>query len=255
MLLRSDLTHALDAATFAREALGIGLDPWQESVLTSGSKRQLLNCSRQSGKSTTAAAKALHTALYAPGSLVLMVSPSLRQSTELYRKWQELAESLPLVPSMREDTKTSATLDNGSRVISLPSREATVRGYSAVDLLLFDEASRVDDQLYGATRPMVAVSDGAIIAMSTPWGRRGWWHSAWADGGDRWERTLVTAYDVPRISRAFLEDERLSLPPLFFQSEYECIFTETLDSVFRSDDIFAAIDTTITPLFGATRVA
>lgn len=250
MQLLSDLTHALDASLFAREALGIELDAWQAQVLTSRSKRQLLNCSRQSGKSTTAAALALHRSVYSPGSLVLMVSPSLRQSNELYRKWQELADRMPIAPAMEEDTKTSATLDNGSRVVSLPSSEATVRGYSAVDLLLFDEGSRVDDQLYGACRPMVAVSDGAVVAMSTPWGKRGWWYEAWEHGGLRWERVLVTAYDCPRISPAFLEEERASLPPLFFESEYLCLFNDTEDQVFRSEDIENAANPTIAPLFG-----
>jgi hypothetical protein len=255
MLLLEDLTHALDAATFAREALGLDLDSWQADVLTSPSKRLLMNVTRQGGKSTTAAAKALHRAVYSPGSLVLMVSPSLRQSTELYRKWRDLAHRMDVPPVMVQDTTTSATLSNGSRVVSLPSSESTIRGYSAVDLLLFDEASRVDDALYGACRPMVAVSDGAIVAMSTPWGKQGWFWQAWEQSGDRWERFEVAAQDCPRISAAFLEEERESLPPLFFESEYLCRFTETLDSVFRSDDIFAALDTTITPLFGATRVA
>jgi len=254
MLLRSDLEHALDASVFAKDALGFNLDDWQRDALRSGSRRLLLNCSRQSGKSTIAAAKALHTALYAPGSLVLMVSPSLRQSSELYRKWRDLAHRMDVPPVMVQDTSTSATLSNGSRVVSLPSSESTIRGYSAVDLLLFDEASRVDDALYGATRPMVAVSDGAIVAMSTPWGKRGWWYEAW-EQGEQWQRFKVPAHDCPRISATFLEEERRALPPLVFDSEYQCIFTEMLDSVFRSDDIFAAIDSTIVPLFGATRVA
>jgi len=249
MSLRSDLLHALDAAMFAREALGLALDSWQEQVLTSPSKRVLLNVTRQGGKSTTAAVKALHTATYQPGSLILMVSPSLRQSNELYRKFQGLAGQLPTPPAMVEDTKTSATFANGSRVVSLPSSEGTVRGYSAVDLLLFDEASRVPDDLYGACRPMTAVSGGAIVAMSTPWGKRGWWYEAW-ERGQTWERVRITAEDCPRIDPLFLAEERTSLPSLFFESEYLCEFTDTEDSVFRTEDIERVVTGTITPLFG-----
>jgi len=247
--LRNDLLHALDASLFAREALGIDLDPWQEQVLTAPSKRVLMNITRQGGKSTTAAVKALHTAVYRPASLALMVSPSLRQSNELFRKWRTLAEQMPQPPVMTQDTATSATLANGSRVVSLPSSEGTVRGYSAVDLLLFDEASRVPDDLYGACRPMVAVSGGSIVAMSTPWGKRGWWYEAW-ERGDTWERIRVTADDCPRIDSLFLDEERASLPSLFFESEYLCEFTETEDSVFRTEDIERAVTGTITPLFG-----
>jgi len=238
----------LDASLFARDALGIELDDWQANVLTAPSKRVLLNCSRQSGKSTTSAALALHTAVYRPASLTLMVSPSLRQSNELFRKWRTLAEQMPHPPAMTQDTSTSATLANSSRVVSLPSSEATIRGYSAVDLLLFDEASRVPDDLYQACRPMVAVSNGSIVAMSTPWGKRGWWHSAW-ESGSMWERVLVPATDVPRISAAFLAEERASLPPMVFASEYSCEFAATLDEVFRHEDLVLALDNDLAPLF------
>ena len=101
---------------------------------------------------------------------------------------------------------------------------------------------------------MVAVSDGDIAAMSTPWGKRGWWYEAW-ERGERWERFEVPAEDCPRISAAFLEEERTSLPGLFFESEYRCRFTDTLDSVFRTEDVDRAISAAVTPLFGGAHVA
>src|SRR5581483_11009078 len=76
---------ALDPCRLMRGA-GIEPDAWQRRLLLSPARQILLNCSRQSGKSTTVAALALHTALFRPGSLTLMLSPSLRQSTELFRK-------------------------------------------------------------------------------------------------------------------------------------------------------------------------
>lgn len=249
MLLRSDLTHALDASLWAREALGLDLDPWQETVLTTTSKRLLMNVTRQGGKSTVAAAKALHRAHFVPSSLVLMVSPSLRQSSELYRKWRDLADRLTTL-ELEEDTKTSCTLANGSRVISLPSSEATIRGYSAVDLLLFDEAARVDDPLYDACRPMVAVSNGDIAAMSTPWGMQGWWYEAWTNGGDYWQRFEVPATECPRISLAFLEGERASMPRMVFETEYLCRFVEIDNSVFAHEDVMRALSNDVAPLFG-----
>ena len=83
--LRDDLRLALDRSAFAR-ALGVHPDPWQEDLLGSSSDRVLLNCSRQSGKSTMAAIIALHRALYHPGSLILCLAPALRQSQELFGK-------------------------------------------------------------------------------------------------------------------------------------------------------------------------
>jgi hypothetical protein len=64
------------------------------------------------------------------------------------------------------------TLANGSRIISLPGDEETIRGYSGVRRLIVDEASRVLDPLYFAIRPMRApmraVSQGRMICLSTP---------------------------------------------------------------------------------------
>ena len=83
--LARDLAHGLDPVAFAEDRLGFKPDPWQAQVLRSTSPWLLLNCCRQSGKSTTTAVLALHTALYDPG-LLLLVSPSLRQSKELLSK-------------------------------------------------------------------------------------------------------------------------------------------------------------------------
>ena len=78
----ADLTLALDPAEVFRRAVGEP-DSWQAKVLRSGAPRILLLCARQTGKSTPTAALALYEALYRAGALVLLVSPSLRQSQEL----------------------------------------------------------------------------------------------------------------------------------------------------------------------------
>src|SRR5947209_14995540 len=77
-LLRDDPAQMMEAA-------GMAPDPWQAQVLRCASRRILLLCSRQSGKSTTAAALALRTALLRPHALVLILSRALRQSGEFFR--------------------------------------------------------------------------------------------------------------------------------------------------------------------------
>ncbi len=245
----ADLAMALDRVVFAREALGIEPDEWQARVLRWSGGRLLMNCCRQSGKSTTAAVLALHEVLYRPGCLVLLLSPSMRQSSELFRKVTNLLSRLELRPTLTEDNRLSLTLESGSRVVSLPSSEATVRGFSGASLIIEDEASRVPDELYRAIRPMLATSGGRLVLMSTPWGRRGHFHQEWADGGPLWERVRVSAYECPRISREFLEEERRSLGDLFFRSEYLCEFTETSGQLFAYDDVVAALDERVKPLF------
>ena len=238
-----------DPVALFRAAAGEA-DPWQAAVLRSAAPRLLLNCSRQSGKSTVAATIAVHTALSEAGSLVLLLSPSLRQSQEIFRKALDVyhAGGSPVPPET--ENRLTLELANGSRVLSLPGTERTVRGFSGVRLLVVDEASRVDDDLYRSVRPMLAVSHGRLIALSTPWGKRGWWFQEWTEGGPTWARVEVPADRCPRISAEFLEEERRSLGPLFFQSEYACAFVDTVDQVFRGEDIAAALDPGVTPLFG-----
>jgi hypothetical protein len=95
---------------------------------------------------------------------------------------------------------------------------------------------------------MLAVSGGRLIALSTPWGKRGWFHHEYGHGQD-WERVRVTALDCPRISREFLAEEQRSMPSMVFSAEYMTEFTDTEDSVFAYDDVKAAITAEVTPLF------
>lgn len=238
--LANDLCIALDPVRFAREKLEIVLDPWQGKVMTSTSKRKILNCSRQAGKSTVSGIMALITALYYPESLILLVSPSLRQSTELFRKVMDNVKKMEERPKLIEDNKLSAQFHNGSRIVSLPGKEGTIRGFSGAALIIIDEASRVDEITYKAVRPMLAVSGGALILLSTPWGKRGFFFNEWEGGGPVWERFRVTAEEVPRIKPEFLEEEKLALGPSFFGQEYMCEFSETENQVFSYEEIMGA---------------
>lgn len=148
--------------------------------------------------------------------------------------------------------ESPALLANGSRIVSLPGTEATIRGYSGVRLLVIDEAARVPDDLYYSVRPMLAVSGGRLVALSTPFGKRGWFHQEYTEGHG-WERIKISAHDCPRIGPDFLEEERRSLPAMFFASEYMVEFTEAEDSVFTYEHVQAALSTEVQPLFGGTR--
>jgi len=251
--LRDDLKLALDRVAFAEE-LGIVPDVWQEEFLRSLSDRVLLNCSRQSGKSTMSAVIALHRALYYPGSLVLCLAPALRQSQELFGKVADFYRDLGRPVAPQGERKLSLELENGSRIITLPGSEKTIRGFSGAALLLVDEASRVADGLYYAIRPMLAVSGGALVMLTTPYGKRGVFYEEWiseagSSAGGAWERFEVPASQCPRIPETFLMEEEESLPPFIFRQEYECSFEETEDQVFTTDLIDRAVTSEVKPLF------
>ena len=89
-----DLATALDPTLLMVRA---GLDqpePWQRALLSSTAKRLAVLCPRQSGKSTTTAVVALHHALYHNSAVVLVVSPSKRQSDLLFEKIVDILDAL-----------------------------------------------------------------------------------------------------------------------------------------------------------------
>jgi len=230
-----DVAAALNLVVFAL-LLGVEPDPWQEDVLRSDSKRIILNCARQSGKSTVTAILALHHALYNNDALVLIVSPSLRQSSEMFktiiRFYHDLGKPVPA----DKETALTLQLTNKSRIVSLPSREGTVRGFSGVSLLVIDEAAHVPDDLYYAVRPMLTVSQGRLILLSTPHGRKGFFFEAWTKEKG-WLKIKIGADQCPRLTPQVIEEERASMPSWRFRQEYYNSFEAGAESLFSPDSI------------------
>lgn len=259
-MIAHDLALALDPA-LVLEAMGMEADPWQLRLLRSNEKRALLNIHRQAGKSTVTGVLATHTALYTPDSLVLLLSPSLRQSSELFKKCLDAYRAVGKPVPADAENKLTLELSNGSRIISLPGKEETIRGYSGARLLIIDEAARVDDGdgaagdtgLYEAVRPMLAVSGGRLIALTTPRGKRGWFYRAWISD-QPWERYEVPVSECPRITREFLTEERAALG-LWYAQEYECQFLDMEGAMFRHEDIEGIFSTDVQPLFEQPEIA
>lgn len=206
------------------QAQGMTPDRWQRELLLCASPRLLLNCCRGAGKSRTCSALALHTALYQPDSLTLLLSRALRQATELLRYvkqgWKATGRLVPL----RRMNDTQIELLNGSRIVSLPGREETIRSFQGVTLLILDEAARVPDDLYWSVRPMLNVSRGRLVCLSTPFGARGFFWKEWHDQRADWQRVRITWRDCPRITEAAIADERRAMGDSWVAQEYECSF-------------------------------
>lgn len=245
-VLARDFTRMLEPASIMREA-GMEPDAWQQGVLNSDARRLLLLCSRQSGKSTTCASLAVHQALYDPG-LVLLIAPAQRQSSELFRKVREVYTALDDVPRVTQESAMRLELANGSRIIALPGTEGTIRGYSGAKTVIIDEASRVDNALFAAVRPMLATTNGRFVALTTPYGKRGWFYEAW-EYGEGWERTKVTAHDCPRIDSQWLAEERRLVGDWVYQQEYQCQYVDVDDQFFASELIEAAMSNEVAPLW------
>jgi hypothetical protein len=251
---------------------GITPDPWQEETLATDAKQIALLCSRQAGKTEVAVELSLKTMLAKPRETVLVFAPSERQAAEFVGRVRNLYETLSTPPgsSIRATTrrvlgfyeklcaeagkddyfeqlpdderlgKLRLQLANGSRLVGLPPKGSTVRGFDAVGLIVIDEAAQVPDELYRTVRPMLAVSGGRLIAMTTPFGKRGWFYEEWVSKRN-WFRKEVTARQCPRISAQFLAEELATLGDRWFRQEYLCSFEDAEGQVFQQALIDAAL--------------
>jgi phage FluMu gp28-like protein len=248
-MIANDLARALDPSLIAHDA-GITPDPWQADLLRSDADRVLMLCSRQAGKTTTAAFIALGTAIYRrPGGLIIIVSPSQRQSAEIFRTVMFHHSNLKNVPELKAESALRAEMANGSRILALPGTEKTVRGYAGAALIIIDEAARVEDDLLQAVRPMLATSQGRLIALTTPAGKRGWFYEAWI-GDNNWHRVKVPATECPRITQQFLDEELRELGAARFSEEYMLEFRDSDEAAFPVDIITAAFTDNVRPLWG-----
>lgn len=245
-MLARNLAYALDPSLFMAGA-GFPPDPWQRDFLRSTAARSLLLCSRQTGKSTVTAALASHIAIYEPGALVLLLAPSQQQSRELFRKVCSFhREAHNIDPEAFSAQRLE--LQNGSRIISLSGNPTTARGFSGPRLVILDEAAWITDELFHSITPMLAAG-GRLIAMTTPFGRRGWFYENWTSDDPLWQRTLVTADMSPRITPEFLDAERASKPAWRIDQEYFCRFVDNDEQFISSDLISRAMSPAIQPLF------
>jgi hypothetical protein len=243
-VLAADLAYSLDPSLYAREVLRWNPDPHQERVLRWRSPRGLLCCTRQFGKSTTAAAAAVHETRYGTAPVVVIAAPAGRQTKELGLKIESLLDRAKLLIQRRDD-ELGLLLRNGARIVMLPGREASIRGVSGCTLLLVDEAARVPDPLYKALRPMLATTGGRTLLMSTPFGKRGFFYDCMGRPG--WERLVVRATECDRIAPAFLAMEREELGDVWFRQEYLCEFLDTSTGMFSHQMILDTVDAELEP--------
>jgi len=248
----TELGARRDLTEWARQRLGVVPDDWQADVLTTPKRRVILNCSRQSGKAEAAVLRVLHTIVACPGSVSLLYLPTPKQSHELLCRVLELYRHLENDTPARRKTRDTLELVNGSRVIALSGKASTMCTYSA-DLIVVAKAARVPDPVFDELTPMLAVTGGALILLSTPCGASGYFAKAWKDGDPEvWHKVRITAPMLPgitlshpepegvcpRIPLDFLEAERAMMPEAVFLSTYYGEFLPDTFSVFS----YAAIE-------------
>lgn len=244
---RADPVRWIEERGLLRDKAGdvCQLDENQKAILNPANRRVILNCHRQWGKSTLSSLLCFWRALFYEKSLCLLVAPSLRQSSENFRKIADALDCIRPAPELEEDTKLTLKFSNGSRIISLPGSQKTVRGFTAPDLIIIDEDAQAADELFGALLPMLTNSpDGRLILASTPWGVRGHFYKIWQEGGPEWLKIKVVAEENPRVRPEVLEEAKRSPNgSLWYRQEFCGEFITDEFSLFDAERIKKAIST------------
>jgi hypothetical protein len=232
------------------EAQGFRPDPWQREYLFAEDRRIMLLCCRGAGKSRATSAKALHKAIHIPEFKILILCPGLRQAKELiryikegYRALKELWKDAKIEPiGLIKDNEGEIELTNHSRIVALPSKEATIRGYQGVGLLIKDEAAQIPDDLNRAVVPMLAISKGQEIDLSTPFGQRGFFWKKWHDPKFKGKKISVPWQKCPRHTPEFIEQERNENGSSWVAQEYEISFQSLTGLVYPDFEKLCGID-------------
>jgi hypothetical protein len=216
-----EIAYRLDPVTWVREVLGVEPTAWQAEFLRAPLGSSLLALTaRQVGKTTAAVWAMAHTALYVPNSLSVVACPAQRQSGEAVRRVKENA--IEAGAKLKTDNVYGLELENGSRVLALPSSDDSIRGLTVDGWIIADEAARLTNDLIAAVRPMRARQPKARLAMlSTAWSRTDPFWTAWDSDDSSWIRLKATAdIDATLFAEGFLERERRALGEDDFKREY-----------------------------------
>ena len=206
----------LDPVYTFEQAYGFSPMKWQIPYLRSASNAAILK-GRQVGASTSAGAIAIRYVRHFPNFLAAIVSPSMKQSTEVKLKAKN--GLIRLGEDLVQDSQDTIGLDNGSRIISLPGSPKSVRGWSA-GLLIIDEAAFLDPETFLAARATVAATGGRTIVQSTPISPFGHFYDLYVTPDPAWEKYQVSSEEVSTIDPEFLRQEKAKLTEDEYAQEY-----------------------------------
>lgn len=209
------------------------LDPWQKDLIKSEGDVVVVS-GRQCGKTTAASILAAKTALNNKNEFILLGAYVIEQAQIIFRKIHEyLLEKAP------KQIKGHVTLNflelkNGSKIFCRPIGDtgAGMRGYSAT-MVMLDEVSLVPDRAWEAIEPVISVTKGRTILLSTPQGKRGFFYKATIN--EKYRKFHVSARDCPRHEKEFLDRKQSEMSPVAFATEYLGEFIDDYNRKFSPE--------------------
>jgi hypothetical protein len=222
----------------------LSLDDWQkEYIQTPPEQDCFLLCGRQVGKTTAMSIKAVELCVnhFKPGEFVLINSITEKQAYHMLAKALVYAGAKypKLVATARDLKPTMHRINfrNGTGILCYAAGETGEgqRGFT-IKKLMVDEGSRMSEEYFIASLPMLSVVKGSLDIASTPFGKR---HK---EGGekffykcskdDKFKKWYISAEDCPRHTTEFLLDCKNRMSKLAYAQEFLAIFTDELTRIF-----------------------
>ncbi len=209
------------------------LDPWQEELIESKGDRVVIS-GRQCGKSTATSILAARTALDIPNSFILIGAYVIDQAQLIFRKIKEYIFTKAKNKIVGNVTLNFLELKNGSKILCRPVGDTGdgMRGYSAT-MLILDEAAFIPNRAWEAIEPVISVTKGRTILLSTPQGKRGFFYKASIN--PNYTARTVSARDCPRHTKKYLDQKQAELSPVAFATEYLGEFLDDYNRKFTED--------------------
>lgn len=236
------------ATVFAKTFLKFEAKDYQAELLDDPSKRIAVIWPRQSGKSTTLAARMIWYAATHERTLSLIVAPGLRQSMILMDRIQAFIMGMPRPIRRKLISKMQRTViwfKGGSQIVALPNSPNLLRGYTAHQVLCDEAAFFRDDELvfYNVLFPMLQTTDGTLIVSSTPWGKNSvFYRFVQSSDFHKHKINYEKVIDAGLATRAFIDEMRRNLPIERFRREFEAEFVEDEMAYLAQDLITRCID-------------
>jgi len=250
---KSSLAIPTDPVEFARALFKFEAKPYQAELLEDKSKRIVVRWSRQAGKTTCIALRAIWFAVTFPKTLTLIVAPSLRQSMIMSDRIGDFLMGLPKPTRLQLIEKlqrTTVRFKKGSRIIALPNSPQLLRGYTANQVICDEGAFFKDDDLvfYNVLYPMLATTDGTLIVSSTPWSKDSvFYRMCQSKDFSPHIATQAQVVQSGLIKQSFIDEMKAQLPAERFQREFEAEFVEDVDAWLTQSLIVQCIDSQLQP--------
>jgi len=248
--VKDTLQKLHDPVFFSEEVLNFKPFDYQKKLLHDDSKRICACMGRQTGKSTTISAKAIHFAMLHPKTTTLIVSATLRQSMLMFDKILAFVYmSKPVRDSIAYHSRTRIQFKNGSWIIALPCGRTgvTLRGHTAALIILDEVAFIPEEVINNAVLPMIATTDGKVWMLSTPYDREHIFYKTFND--PTWSVYHLPSSVNPLISKGFLEEQKRLIGETNYLQEYEAQFVDDVNAYFPMTLIRQCIDPDLSEVY------